>query len=138
MRQLVLNHASIVGSDPDHAPQWLKGMALGMKELIAAGVTSLHQGLRMSDQGCASYYSILYGDSDARRKTETRDEIEFLATLATTVPLLKNDDGDLKDRLSRCQEKSLSPEDGNPLLFCVFTEGIAVGFLPTEFGTALK
>ena len=128
MRQMVLNHASIVDSEPGHASEWLKDMALGMRELIATGVSSHNQGLRMSDQGCAAYYSMLYGESDARRKTDTREEIEFLATLGTTVPLLGDNDDDLKDRFSRCQEKSLSPEDGNPLLFCVFTEGIAVGF----------
>ena len=128
MRQLVLNHASIVDSDPDHASEWLKDMALGMRELIDAGVSSLNQGLRMSDKGCAAYYSMLYGDPDARTKTDTREEIEFLAGLAAIVPLLRDKDDDLKDRFSRCEEKSLPPEDGNPLLYCVFTEGVAVGF----------
>ena len=128
MRQMVLNHASIVDSDPDHAPEWLKDVALGLRELITTGVSSLNQGLRMSEKGCAVYYSMLYGESDARRMPDTRDEFEFLAGLAAQVPLLRDNDDDLKDRFSRCQEKSLSPEDGNPLLFCVFTEGIAVGF----------
>ena len=125
---MVLNHASIVDSDPGHTLEWLKDMAVGMRELIATGVSSLNQGLRMSDKGCAAYYSMLYGESDARRKTDTREEFEFLAALGAIVPLLGDNDDDLKDRFSRCQEKSLSPEDGNPLLFCVFTEGIAVGF----------
>ena len=128
MRQMVFNHASIVNSDLGHASDWLKDMAQGMRELIATGVSSLNQGLRMSDQGSAAFYSMLYGESDPSRKNETREEIEFLGALAAMVPLLKDADDDLKDRLSRCQEKSLSPEDGNPLLFCVFTEGIAVGF----------
>ena len=106
-------------------------MAVGMKTLILAGVTSLNQGLRMNDKGCAAYYMLLYGDSGTRRKTESREEFEFLAALSTTVPLLENSDDDLKDRFSRCEEKSLAPEDGDPLLFCVLTDGIAVGF-PSE------
>ena len=128
MRQMVLNHASIVDSDPGHASDWLRDIALGMRELIATGVSSLNQGIRMSEPGSAAFYSMLYGESDPLKKSETREEIEFLGGLAAMVPLLKDADDDLKDRLSRCQEKSLSSEDGHPLLFCVFTEGIAVGF----------
>lgn len=128
MRQMVLNHTSIVNPDPSHASEWLKDMALGMKELIVNKVCSLNEGLRMTEQGCAEYYSILYGDPNARRRTNTKEEIAFLAGLAAIVPLLGDGDDDLKDRFSRCQEKSLPPEDGTPLLFCVFTEGIAIGF----------
>ena len=128
MRQMVLNHASIVDSNQGHASEWLRDMALGIKELISAGVCSINHGLRMSDQGCAAYYSLLYGESKSPRRIDTREEVDFLGALATMVPLLKNVDDDLKDRFARCQEKSLPPEDGNPLLLCVFTEGIAVGF----------
>lgn len=128
MRQMVLNHASIVDSDRSQASEWLKDMALGMRQLIISGVSSLNQGIRMTDKGGAAYYSLLYGEPDIRRKTGTREEVEFLASLAAIVPLLEDDDYELKDRFSRCQEKSLPPEDGTPLLFCAFTEGIAVGF----------
>ena len=128
IRQMVLNHTSIVDCDPDQASEWLKDLALGMRELIVTRVSSLNQGLRMTEEGTAAYYSLLYGDADNRRKTSTREEIEFLAGLAAKVPLLEDDDFELEDRFSRCQEKSLPPEDGAPLLFCVFTKGIAVGF----------
>ena len=128
MRQMVLNHASMAGSDQSRASEWLKDMALGMRELITAGVSSLHQGLRMSDRGCATYYSMLYGEEGSPKKTDAVEEINFLGALATMVPLLKGADDDLQDRFARCEEKSLPPEDGGPLLFCVFTEGIAVGF----------
>ena len=128
MRQMVLNHVSIIDSDPGLTVEWLKDMAVGMKNLITTGVSSLNQGLRMTDQGCAAYYTMLYADSHARRNNDSRDEYEFLAGLGAKVPLLDDNNDDLKDRFSRCEEKSLSPEDGNPLLFCVFTDGIAVGF----------
>lgn len=128
MRQFVLNHTSIVGSEPDLSTEWLKDMALGMRELIATGVCSLHQGLRMNNKGCAAYFAMLYDESDPRRKIEAREEVEFLAGLASIVPLLKDDDDELKDRFNRCQEKSLPLEDGNPLLYCVLTDGISIGF----------
>lgn len=121
----------MAGSDQSRASEWLKDMALGIRELIAAGVSSLNQGLRMSDQGCAAYYSMLYGEDGSAKKTDAVEEINFLGALATMVPLLKDVDHDLQDRIARCEEKSLPPEDGKPLLFCVFTEGIAVGF-PSE------
>ena len=131
MRQMVLNHVSIAGSDPDHSLEWLKDMALGMKGLIDTGVSTLHKGLRMSNHGCAIYYALLYGESADRKNPDVREEIEFLAILGAAVPLLRENDDDLKDRLSRCQEKSLASEDGTPLLYCAFTEAIAVGF-PSE------
>ncbi len=125
---MVLNHASIVDADLGHTPEWLNDMAIGMRELISTGVSSLNQGLRMSDKGCAAYYTMLNSVPSALRRPDTREAFEFLAVLGSVVPLLRDYDDDLKDRFSRCQEKSLSPEDGNPLLFCVLTEGIAVGF----------
>lgn len=128
MRQMVFNHASIVVSNKHHTLAWLKDMALGMRELIDTGVSPLHQGLRMSSQGCAIFYSMLYGDFNARWKTEMREEIEFLTELSKITPLIKDAGKDTIDRLSRCQEKTLPSEDGKPLLFCVFTDGIAVGF----------
>ena len=128
MRQMVLNHASVVRVDEHQTSVWLKDMALGMKLLIETGVTSLQQGFRMSNEGCAVYYSMLYGDSSARRNPATREEIEFLTTLGSRVPLLGDADNELIDRISSCQETTLPPEDGKPLLFCVFTDGIAVGF----------
>ena len=127
MRQMVFNHASIVLSNQHSDSVWLKDMALGMKELINTGVSSLNQGLRMSSRGSATFYSMLYGEHNDRWKTEMRDELEFLATLSTTS-LIKDAGEDTIDRLSRCQEKTLPPEEGKPLLFCAFTDGIAVGF----------
>lgn len=128
MRQMVFNHASIVVSKRHCTSAWLKDMALGMKELIDTGVSQLQQGLRMTTQGSATYYSILYGEHHTRWKIEMRDEIEFLRALSTMTPLLKNTDEDIADRISRCQEKTLPPEDGKPLLFCAFINGIAIGF----------
>ena len=126
-----MNHASLGPFEEGRTLAWLRDMALGMKSLIDLRVCSLQQGLRMSSEGCAVFHSMLYGESIAVSNPGTRDEFEFLMTLGSMVPLLKDADDDLIDRISRCEEKTLPPEDGQPLLFCALTDGIAVGF-PSE------
>ena len=131
MRDMVLNHVSIAPFDERRTLAWLRDMALGMKALIAMRVCSQHQGLGMSVKGNDALYSILSLRPDAWSNPEMREEFLFLMNFGTKMPLLRDVDDDLKDRFGRCEAKSLPPEDGEPLLFCALTDGIAVGF-PSE------
>ena len=131
MREMVLNHASLAPFDGGRTLAWFKDMALGMKSLIDLRVCSLQQGLRMSDKGSATIYSILFGESDAMSNPATREELQFLMSLGSRTPLLKDVDDDVEDRFRGCQEKTLPLEDGEPLLFCALTDGVAIGF-PSE------
>ena len=131
MRQMVLNHVSIGAYSHHFTPEWTRDLAVGMKTLIQNNVSSMRRGLAMNEKGCNEYYSILHQVKMRGWKPEIRDEIEFLLSLSSKVPLLKEADDDLKDRVSRCEEKKLSPDDGEPLLFCALTNGIAAG-LPSE------
>ena len=128
---MVLNHASLSPSDEGRTLAWLRDMALGMKALIAMRVCSLQQGFRMNNEGCAVFQSILFGQSGATSNPNMREELQFLMILGTRTPLISDADADLEDRFGRCEAKSLPPEDGEPLLFCALTDGIAVGF-PSE------
>ena len=95
---MVLNHASLAPFDEGRTLAWFKDMALGMKSLIDLRVSSLQQGLRMSDEGSATIYSILFGESDAMSNPATREELQFLMSLGSRTPLLKDVDDDLEDR----------------------------------------
>ena len=134
---MVLNHASLVFNDHRCAPVWLKDMAIGMKSLIEMQVCSLQQGLRMSNEGSAIFYGLLFGGSKVTTNPQMREEIQFLMALGSRVPLLRDVDDDVVDRISRvdrtirCEDKTLPLKDGKPLLFCAFTDAIAVGF-PSE------
>ena len=131
MREMVLNHASLVPFDEGRTLAWFKDMALGMKSLIDLRVSSLQQGLRMSSKGAATFYSILYGESDAKSNPTAREELQFLMSLGSRTPLLKDFDVDFEDRFRACEEKTLPLEDGKPLLFCALADGIVIGF-PSE------
>ena len=131
MREMVLNHASLTPFVEGRTLAWLRDMAIGMKALIELRVCSRQQGIRMSEEGCAIFQSILFGQSGAASSPSMREELQFLMILGTRTPLIREADADLEDRFGRCQEKSLPPKDGEPLLFCALTDGIAVGF-PSE------
>ena len=128
---MVLNHASLGPFEEGRTLAWLRDMALGMKALIAMRVCSQHQGLGMSIKGNDALYSILSLRPEAWSNPEMREEFLFLMDFGTKMPLLRDADDDLRDRFGRCEAKSLPPEDGEPLLFCALTDGIAVGF-PSE------
>ncbi len=132
MREMVLNHTSLVPFDKRRSLAWFKDMALGMKALIDMQVCSLQQGLRMSHEGETTLYSMLFGELDGMSNPAIREELQFLGSLASRSPLLKDVDDDLEDRFMRCQEKTLPQEDGKPLLFCALSGGIAIGFCSDE------
>ena len=129
---MVLNHASLAPHDEGRTLAWFKDMALGMKSLIDLRVCSLQQGLRMSHEGETTLYSMLFSELDGMSNPAIREEIQFLGSLASRRPLLKDVDDDLEDRFLRCQEKTLPQEDGKPLLFCALSDGIAIGFCSDE------
>ena len=103
-------------------------LASGMSEMLMSGISQLQHGLKMSEEGCVSFYRMLQDASEAHWSTEARDSIEFLRSLAVVVPLVKGSDQELEERFTRCQEVTLSEEDGKPLLYCAVADGISVGF----------
>ncbi len=129
---MVLNHASLVPFDKRRSLAWFKDMVLGINSLINMRVCTVQQGLRMSHEGETTLYSMLFSELDGMSNPAIREEIQFLGSLASRSPLLKDVDDDLEDRFLRCQEKTLPQEDGKPLLFCALSDGIAIGFCSDE------
>ena len=128
MRQLVLNHVSIVASDECEITGWIADLASGMSEMLMSGISQIHSGLKMSEEGCVAFYEMLQEASEVDWGAETRDSIEFLRSLAVVVPLVTGSSEEIEERFTRCQEKTLSEEDGRPLLYCAISEGISCGF----------
>ena len=132
MREMVLNHASLCASDQQTAVDLLHSMAAGMAVLVRDRVATGNLRMRYSiyETLCLNGCS-LFDAYQGLRQRGARDEYHFLVRLSTKCPLLSEVKQDIMDRFLVCQEKTLSKEDGAPLLLCAITDGVAVGF-PSE------
>ena len=131
---MVLNHSSLLAPNQHIAVGWLRGMTIGMAELVRNRVVQNH--LRMCesvhDVKCLNNWS-LYNAYQELRKSGAREEYERLMSLSTRVPLLVDVDREVEERFLACDARTLSSNDGEPLVFCAITDGIAVGF-PSQSG----
>ena len=129
MREMVLNHASLDSPDQHIAVEWLKDLAAGMAQLVNKNIAerSLRSCQSLYETFCLSEWSLW----DAILELQAggaRDHYLFLARLSAKVPLLSDVGQDVADRFRACEAKKLSPQDGEPLVLCAITDGIAVGF----------
>ena len=132
MREMVLNHASVVADDRPTAVNWLRGITGGMSELVRVGVAA--SVLRMSrpeyEMRCVGDWTLFDAYQELRQQGE-RDAYLFLVRLGSKVPILDDVGADLVDRFRRCEERELPSSDGEPLVLCAVTDWVAVGF-PSE------
>ncbi len=131
MREMVLNHASVVVSERGRVDQQLIDLARGMGELIRRSVA--HKSLRMAKSPAEieclsgeSLYSIFLG-----LRQEARDTHAFLMRLAQKVPIDAELDIQARNRLLACESVCMDATDVSPLLVCAINDSIAVG-LPSE------
>ena len=134
MREMVLNHASVVAPDRHTLLSRLLEMISGMVSLNQLGVTdsALRMSRYMHDISCANDITLWDAIHDLQRQG-ARDEFAYLVQLSSKVPLLDTIVDSAKDRFLRSEVTGfglidLSPEDGAPLLYCAITDGVAVGF----------
>ncbi len=134
MREMVLNHASLVAPDRRTLLTQLLEMTSGMVSLNQLGVadSALRMSRYMHDISCANETSLWDAILDLQN-LGARDEFAYLVKLSSKVPLLDTASDSAKDRFLRCEvtdrnAMGLSPEDGAPLLYCAITDGVAVGF----------
>lgn len=134
MREMVLNHASVQVRDRHSAVDWLRGMTIGMKQVVAHRVVGA--ALRMSKElyliPCMPGAS-LWDIALRLREAGSREEFLFFARLSSKCPLLSGVDANVKDRFLRCEAGEFGVDDvlavdAEPLLFCALTDGITVGF----------
>ncbi len=129
---MALNHASVSASaeSRDSAINWLKDIAVGMARLVNSGVVQCN--LRMSqsvhETRCLPGYSLFDAYQGLGRTQECRDQYLFLLRLVTKTPLLSEIEQDVEDRFRACEQRTLPPNDGKPLVLCAITDWIAIGF----------
>ena len=132
MREMILNHASVVPAGWHDVLEFLPDLADGMAALVRDGAAvatlrmsrSLHE-TRWPDEG-----SLFNAFREVGRRG-ARDQSLFLMKLSEKAPLLSSLAPDVTYRFRMCEEKTLPPDDGAPLVLCAITDAIAVGF-PSE------
>ena len=129
MREMILNHASLTPAGWHDALEFLPDLADGMAAVVRDGAAlatlrmsrSLHE-TRWPDEG-----SLFDAFREVGRQG-ARDQSLFLMKLSEKAPLLSSLAPDVTDRFRMCEEKTLPPDDGAPLVLCAITDAIAVGF----------
>lgn len=131
MRSLVLNTASVSGLSVDRGTlsTWLREIVNGMRRLVASRVARpelrMQQGIHRTR--CLAEVSLFDVAMDLLR-SGWRDEYEFFLTVAGRAEWTENLDVEDVDRFLACEEQTLPGRDGEPLMLCLITGGIAVGF----------
>ena len=128
MREMVLNHASLVPPDEHTCRCWLRDLAVGMRMLISHGAVgkALRSSVPPEEIWCLPSYSLR--DAMYSLKATARDESLFLLGLTTKAPLLIGLGATTKSQFLTCETVSLSPDDGEPLLICAIQNWITVSF----------
>ena len=129
---MILNHASLASAERLAADAWLTDVAAGVGALVANGVVS--KDLRMSrwphEIGCPGDRSLNDAYCELRQRGE-RDASAFLMSLSSKAPLLSEVEPAVESRFRGCEETTLPPDDGAPLLLCALTNAVAVS-MPSE------
>ena len=128
MREMVLNHASLVSPDEHTCLRWLRDIAVGMAKLITRNAVdrSLRSSVPLEEIWCLPSYS--FRDAMYSLRATARDESLFLLGLTTKAPLLVGLSATAKSQFLTCETVSLSPDDGEPLLICAIQNWISVSF----------
>ena len=130
MREMVLNHASLLAPNQHIAIEWLKDAASGMAELRRNGIVeaSLRMSQPMEQTLCAPNWSLADARLALRGNPNVREEFMLLMTLAARVPLIDNADPEVAGRFEDCESATMTKEDGAPLVLCAIADHIAISF----------
>ena len=131
MREMVLNHASVPSPDANRnkIADRLRDLAAGMGLLVTGKIvrTDLRSQKHVHEIFFSNGYSLFDAYQDLRRAGH-REEYQFLVGLTIRAPLLHEIQDHIECRFRACEEKTLSPGDGEPLVLCAISDWIAVGF----------
>ena len=128
MREMVLNHASLVPPDEHTCLCWLRDLAVGMSILTMHRVvdSALRSLVPPEEVWCLPGYSLR--SAMYSLIATARDEANFLLQLTTKAPLSVGLSAATKDQFLACETVSLCPDDGEPLLICAIQDWITVSF----------
>ena len=126
---MVLNHVSLSAPDRQTGINWLRDIAVGMSSLVKDNVVA--RSLRASrfphEIYCLPHLTL--GDAYLELIGQgARDESNFLLRLSAKAPLLSDTSQEVANRFRGCEQTTLPSEDGDPLVYCAITDGVAVGF----------
>ena len=134
MREMVLNHASLVADNRYVATEWLIGLSKGISAIRSDGIVkSPMRAGKYFDQIQCTPDATLFDLTIAMLSTKAREEAAFLMELSKKVSLLKCTNPDIEAG-SACLTLVSSPDirlsliDADPLRYCVETDSVAVGF----------
>lgn len=131
MRGLVLNTASVSGLTVSRGTLslWLREVVNGMRRLVASGVArpELRAQQDIHRTRCLAEVSLFDVAKDLLRGG-CRDEYQFFLTVAGRSQWTEHLDAAEVDRFLACEEQALPGRDGEPLMLCLITGSIAVGF----------
>ena len=129
---MALNHAAVWApeSNRKEISEWLRDLAIGISQLIENKVVEkvLRTSRQLYETPCLRGLS-LFGAIIELGRSGYPEERDFLLRLSSKTPLLR----DIEDRFHACEflaceGQKLSPEDGDPLVLCAITDGVAIGF----------
>ncbi len=131
MRSLVLNTVSVSGLSVGRGTlaQWLQDVVGGVGRLVDQRVAQPELRTRegIHQIRCSADLSLFDVARDLLR-TGSRDEYEFFLTIAGRAPWTEGLRPETVERFRSCEERTLAPGDGEPLMLCVSIGGVAVGF----------
>ena len=124
---MVLNHASLMSPDRHTALSWLKDLAVGMAQLQRIAQSSLRTHLPIHEINITSNLSLFDAFIELKRGG-AREESVFLMRLTAKFPLESEILPEVRDRFLACEGQKMPSEDWKPLVMCVITNWIAIGF----------
>lgn len=131
MRELILNDASLrcPGSDRSQVTSYLLEVVLGIRALASERVVEPELRMRPASAAieCLPGRTLAESILDLR-KTGHRDASVYLLRLTTKAAWLGGLPLPVRERFRSCEGRGLPPGDEAPLMLCVVTGAIAVGF----------
>ena len=136
MREMVLNHASVMADNRYVANEWLIGFSKGIRAIRDNGVVKSSMRAKKYFHEIRPIADVsLYDLTIALLSTSAKGEAKFLMELdSRSIPLPVDDPtpdsvtGKSQSRWIAPIGQPLSRADAAPLLYCAITDGIAVGF----------
>ena len=141
MREMVLNHASVMADNRYVANEWLIGFSKGIRAIRDNGVVKSSMRAKKYFHEIRPIADVsLYDLTIALLSTRAKGEAKFLMELdSRSIPLPVDDPtpdsvtGKSQSRWIAPIGQPLSRADAAPLLYCATTDSIAIGF-PSDSG----
>ena len=132
MREMVLNHASIVAFNKHEIFDWLDDIATGIAKLRSNCIVSdvLRTARQFHEISCLPNLTLQQALHELTKQPTSRDRSIFLLRLATYSPLIENLDFELIDRFHSVESEvpHIDAKDGEPLVLCAITNSVSLGF----------